>query len=152
MDLVTLLKPLERLEQEMGKLYEWYAELFAADQEASGVFFRLALEEQRHARMVDHVRRLVRQNNALSTSVEADLSDVDDVLDRLARIRSAKGPLEVATAVRLAIELEQNAAEAHYRHVIAESIPEVSKLLQALTRDDRTHQARLEKLAMARGL
>lgn len=152
MDLLALLKPLEQLERRMGELYDWYADLFASDKEASGIFFRLALEEQRHARMIDHVRRLARQNAGLASAVDADLATVHEALDRVRRIRASDAPLDLAIAVRLAIELEQTAAEAHYRQVIADTNPDLGQLLHALSRDDRSHQSMLEKLAIARGL
>lgn len=152
MEIQALLRPLEELEKEMQTLYEWLAETFAADREAARVFFRLAMEEKRHATMVEHLRRLARQNPRLFSAIEASLDEVARCLAACRALRSNGTPPTMAVAIQAAVDLESAAAESHYRQAVGAAVPEVAQLLQALGEADRLHGAALTRLAAARGL
>lgn len=152
MDCITLLRPLEDLELKMEACYRRLGELYGDDAEAGAVFARLAMEERKHATLVQHVRKSIRgreRNGSAGVASER----TDDVLKTLARALA----LETATftgledAVRKLLSLERAAAEAHYRGALADAYPDISSLLQVLGGDDRVHVERLEKLARSRG-
>ncbi len=150
MDLVTLLRPLEALEAAMAEMYEHLSSVFGGDPEASGVFFRLALEERRHLGMVRHARRLARTGPNAFGEVDADLAEVQRALEEAARLRAADGGTDLAGALRAALEIEVGAAEGHYRLIVAHANPEIASLLEALSGDDRRHAAALRELLAAR--
>jgi|YNPBryunderm2012_1023409.scaffolds.fasta_scaffold09824_2 rubrerythrin len=152
MEIQTLLKPLEELEREMQALYEWLAETFAADREAARVFFRLAMDEKRHATMVEHLRRLARQNPQLFPAIDASLGEVARCLVECRALRGNGSPPSLRVAIQAAVDLENAAAESHYRQAIGAAVPEITQLLQALGEADRLHGAALTRLAAARGL
>ncbi len=153
MEIQVLLRPLEEVEREMQALYEWLAETFAADREAARIFFRLAMDEKRHANMVDHIRRLARQNPTLfAGTIDASAEGMDRCLAASRTLRASSPPPPLGAALRTAMALESSAAESHYRRAVAAAVPEVSRLLQSLADADRTHQAALARLAAARGL
>lgn len=153
MEIQVLLRPLEELEREMQALYEWLAETFAADREAARIFFRLAMDEKRHATMVEHIRRLARQNPTLfAGSIDATAEAVQRCLAASRTLRANGSSPTLGAALRTAMALEGSAAESHYRQAVAAAVPEVAQLLQSLADADRTHHAALGRLAAARGL
>ncbi len=152
MEIQALLRPLEELEKGMQALYEWLAETYAADREAARVFFRLAMDEKRHAAMVEHLRRLARQNPCLFPAIDASLDEVARCLAACRALRGNGSPPSLQLAIQAAVNLENAAAESHYRQAVGAAVPEVAQLLQALGEADRLHGAALTRLAAARGL
>jgi len=45
MKILNLLSSMEKIELEMSALYEWLSSIFEDDSEASGLFFRMAMQE-----------------------------------------------------------------------------------------------------------
>lgn len=110
------------------------------------------MDERRHATMVQHLRRLARQNPELFPTIDASLDEVSQCLERCRALRGDGSPPSLATALRAAVDLESLAAEQHYRQAVAAAHPEVGPLLEALGEGDRRHSQALARLAAARGL
>lgn len=146
---VAVTRLLEELEAAMSALYEQVSRRFEADENASAVFFRLAMEERRHAGLATHARKLGRQ----ATEVMASDVEAENVKGLLSSVRAVEpSTLTLAEAVRSSLILEHNLAEGHLRMSLAAADPELGKLLGALGGEDRLHIARLEALAAARGI
>jgi rubrerythrin len=116
------------------------------------VFGRLALDERSHAGQVEYQRRLARQNPNHFARVDLDLAEIESTLAAVTRARQTEEPIDVAGAVRLALELESSAADYHFRTALAQVNPDVARLLEKLGRADRAHVERLLDLAQRRGL
>lgn len=150
MELVTLLRPLEELEAAMADLYDHLSSIFADDAQASGAFFRLAMEEKRHLGMVRHVRRLARTDPAAFGEVDANPDEVTRALEATARLRTLNGDADLTAVLRGAMDIEVGAAEGHYRLLVTHANPQIASLLEALVGDDRRHAGILRELLAAR--
>lgn len=153
MHILKVLDPIEKLESSLSDLYEWFSSLFAADAEASGLFFSMGIDETAHANMVKYQRRLVVHNSKLFESSSVDITSIEDVLSQVHGIRSGEPP-SLEAAVLLALEFEKDAAEAHYRTAITEVAPPemgLHKLLGGLAAMDARHLAAIWEFALRRG-
>ncbi len=145
----SALQVFEELENVMAELYEWYASVFAGDADAAAVFFRLAMEERNHARMVLHVRRASRQNPGAGEIDRTVIDGVAEMVEKARRFMSADAS-PLAAAIAFALELELGAAEGHLRDALKGANPEMARLLESLGADDRAHAGKLERLAADR--
>lgn len=152
MTILSLLGLLEKVELEMAALYESLSHAFEHDAEASGLFFRMAMQEKSHARLLRYGKSLVRQAPGDFANVEFDAAAIDRVL---AAIRAARGevrPPSLQDAVRRALEFEDGPVEAAHRSILVSSNPGVSDLVGRLATADEEHVAALRAFAERRGL
>jgi rubrerythrin len=145
MNVLALLRPLEELELRMADVYEHLSQQFAGDAPASSFFFKLAMEERRHAGMVQHARRLARQNSAQFEEVDADPIVVEGELEAIADLRRRAAELSLAEVLPLALAIERGAAEQHYRARLSKASGDCAKLLDALGSADKEHMSRIER-------
>ncbi len=148
----SALQVFEELENTMAELYDWYAAAYADDAEASATFFRLAMEERNHARMVLHVRRASRQNSKAGEVDRTLTEGVAAMIEKARRFMGSETPPPLPEAIEFAVALELGAAEGHLRDALKGANPEMARLLESLGADDRAHAGRLERLAAERGL
>lgn len=147
----AVLRKLGDLERSVADLYGWWAETLADDSEVASAFFRMAVEEKRHASLVDYQKRMLQQDPTLSVDVDADLGEIDAALAKVRALRAAPGRPAAADALREALALERSVAESHYRNALTQANPAVARLLSALGGEDKAHVARLEELVRRRG-
>lgn len=152
MHIDAVLRKLGELERSLADLYGSWSELFAADEEAAFVFFKMTGEEKAHAGLVDYQRKLVQNSPALSVDVQFDLTEVEAVLARAKTLRKTTVPPTVAEALGEALRIERSAAESHCRNALKLASPGVARLLDALGAEDKLHVARLADLAARRGI
>ena len=152
MHIDAVLRKLGELERSLADLYGSWSEVFAADEEAAFVFFKMKGEEKAHAGLVDYQRKLVQNSPALSVDVQLDLTEVDAALARAKALRTAAVPPTVAEALTEALRIERSAAESHCRNALKLANPGVARLLDALGGEDELHVARLADLAARRGI
>lgn len=141
------LRPLAEFERLMGDLYSWLSERFAGDTEVASTFALLAADEAAHANLVEFQRRLVRQNPREFGEVELDLGDLLATRAQVERLRARESPPTVEEALALAFELENTAAEYHFRHVLRQANPAIGELLEKLGSADKQHLSRIMQLA-----
>jgi rubrerythrin len=60
----------------------------------------------------------------------------------------SEGVFEIMDALKFAIQLENSAAEIHYRTATVQSNHDIAKLVKALTKDDKAHSEKLRSFAM----
>lgn len=145
-----MLTQLERVELEMASLYEWFSEVFAADEDASGLFFRMSLQEHSHARLLRWGRRLVVRSPAEFEEVDFDPSATGAALDSIAVFRAANPQPELGRALLFAMKIECHPAENGHREVLTASNPELNGLIQSLAVADQEHHRTLRDFAQRR--
>lgn len=151
-EMVTLLRHLEDVEQRLAKLYRLLSEKFAEDAEAAFVFYRMSLEEKSHASLVQYQSRLARQNPKLFPAVPFDLDAM--LADKVAlnKVLDRFGVLDLEAAVTTALELETAYFESHCRAATSAAVPELSRLLASLGAGDEAHIRQLIDFAGRRGI
>ncbi len=149
MNLQSLLKPLEELEESLGDLYEWFSRLFEEDEEAASLFYRMAREERSHATLIRYERRLLRQSK-LEVPTPMEQSHIREALDRI-RALSQEVPPTLEEAIRFALEIENHDAENHYRFTHGTLPASLTRLLGRLGREDLRHYRSLLDFADRRG-
>jgi hypothetical protein len=148
--ITKVLDPLEKLETKISELYEWFSSIFADDAEAASLFYRISIDETAHANLVRYQRRLAAQNSKIFGDVSLEPGAVNAALDMAASVLSGAPP-SLEEAVKIALDLEKNIAEAHYIAAIAQASPEMSRLLSSLRGFDSRHSEVFEKFAAGRG-
>ena len=152
MTILSLLGLLEKAELEMAALYEWLSHAFEHDAEASGLFFRMAMQENAHARLLRYGKSLVRQAPGHFADVELDAVAIDRLLAAIRATRSEAGPLSLENAVRRTLQFEDGPVEAAHRSILTSSNRDVSGLIRQLLAADEDHATGLRAFAERRGL
>ncbi len=139
MQILTVLSAIESIESSVAKLYEWFSDCFAADQEASGFFFRLAMQERSHATMVAFSKGLVRRSPSDFSTVDFDMALVDDLLQTVTDFRVQNPQPSLPQALDFAMAIESHAAEGIHRSMVIQSNPDVSNMINSLAKADKEH-------------
>ena len=147
MKIESAFRPLSELETALAELYGSWSETLQEDPEASFVFFKMSTEERGHAALVDYQRRFIERIPSAQREVDIDLTDIQVALDRV-RILQRRSPSGRPEAIAIAMELENSAAESHFRSAVRQADPEVRRLLDCLGGEDRQHFSRLAELAL----
>ncbi len=147
MQTLTVLSAIENIESSVAKLYEWFSECFTADREASGFFFRLAMQERSHANMVAFSKGLVRRSPNDFSSVDFDMALVDDLLQMVSNFRTQHPQPSLPQALDFSMAIENHAAEGIHRSMVIQSNPEVADMINNLAKDDREHSRLLKEYA-----
>ncbi len=139
MQILTVLSAIESIEFSVAKLYEWFSEVFSNDREASGFFFRLAMQERSHANMVAFSKGMVRRSPTEFSSIDFDMALVDDLLQKVTDFRTQHPQPSLVQALDFAMAIEGHAAEGIHRSTIIQSNPDVSNMINSLAKADKEH-------------
>ena len=139
MQILTVLSAIESIESTVAKLYEWFSECFSADSEASGFFFRLAMQERSHANMVAFSKGLVRRSPTDFSGVDFDMTLVDDLIQTISTFQKQHRQPSLEQALDFAMAIESHGAEGIHRSMIIQSNPEIASMVNALAKADREH-------------
>jgi rubrerythrin len=152
MELVTALRPLEFVEQELAEIYEALGVRFQDDEEASRVFARLSFEEKSHAGEIQFLRRLSRQNPAEYAEINLELPTLLTEIDALQEFHGRVADVSLEDALHFAVRAERGLAETHARSARSQAHPVVSNKLSELSEADRKHLGRIYTFATSRGI
>lgn len=147
MRLSLLLKKTAELEEAVAGLYGWYAQLFEAVPNAGEFFRSMEREEMAHRNKVEFQKRIVDQNPGEFKDCPTDGSDIQVAISLIEQ-HVQEGVFEIGDALKFAIQLENNNAEIHYRTAMTQSNPDIARLVEALTKDDKDHCEKLRCFAM----
>jgi rubrerythrin len=150
--ILNLLGQLEKVELEMAALYDRLSRHFEHDAEASGLFFRMAMQERSHAGLVRYGKSLVHQAPGDFAEVDFDVSGIDRLLVSIRASMDGGPPASLQEALTLALSLEDSPAEAAHRSILIGSNPGVTQLIRSLAASDEEHVAGLRAFARRRGL
>jgi rubrerythrin len=151
MNLQSLFTALENLESNVAALYKLYSEFYATDPEAAQLFYKLALDEKSHVNVIQYEKRLYKQNPKLFREVDLDMEEIRQACELVKVLRSAREAPALKQAVRSALEVEDSAAEHHFRLALREFNPEVARVLMSMGTADKQHGDTLRAFAQARG-
>ena len=145
-----VLSRLERVEEKMAEFYEWLSEVFDGDDEASGLFCRMSLQEKSHSRLLNYGRKLVFRSPDNFAEVDFNVQPVDDLLESVDEFRETTSSPSLADALFFAMKVECHPAENSHREVLAVSNPEIAQMIRNLAIADEEHHRTLEAFAQAR--
>ncbi len=152
MKILALLSSLEKTELEMSALYEWLSAVFESDSEASGLFFRMAMQEKSHANLIRYGKKLVHQAPSDFGEVDFDPAAIEDLLTAVRAARSSAAPDSLERAIELALRFEDSPAETAHRSILINSNPGVREVIQSLAAADEEHVEGLRAFAAGRGM
>lgn len=144
MTILKILDTLQQLELRVAELYRWLSDVFAADREASGVFFRLSLQEQTHANLIAFQRRVILHGGGPVAVPNIDLGGVAEVMAQVEEFRTGKPSLEEAVA--FTTSLEDSAAEQIHTRLLSKCDSPLAALMRSLAADDLRHKELLGTL------
>lgn len=146
MNILKILDTLQQLELRVAELYRWLADVFAADREASGVFFRLSLQEQTHANLIAFQRRVILHGGGPVAVPDIDLRGVAEVIARVDEFRASTPRPTLEQAVAFAVSLEEGAAEQVHSRLLRGCDSPLATLVRSLAADDLRHKELLGTL------
>jgi rubrerythrin len=150
MRIQQVLVQLERVESEMASFYEWLSEVFESDGEASGLFFRMSLQEKSHASLLKYGRKLVYRSPSEFDDVDFDETAIASLSALLAEFRTGHPKPSLAEALFFAMKIEGHPAENGHRDVLTISNPEISQMIKSLAVADEEHHQTLRAFAHQR--
>ena len=151
MNILDAFKDIERLELKLLELYLHFKRVFSDDTAASNVFEKLSVEEKSHHDLVQYQRRIVQQNQKLFEAVDVDVKEVRTVTSNVESIIKRIPPPSLREEIKIAVDIESTAAEAHYRTAMEQSNQEFSDFLKHLGTSDKEHFGLLREFAESRG-
>jgi len=150
MQVYQVLATLERIETTMAEFYEWLSEVFEADSDASGLFFRMGLQERSHASLLQYGKKLAHRAPDAFEDVDFDADEAQRLCEAVHVFREERPTPSLADALFFAMKAECHPAENSHREVLAVSNPEISKIVKSLAIADAEHHATLKTFAMGR--
>lgn len=151
MDIVTLLRGLERMEGGLARLYETYAARFADDIEFALLFQTLSHDETDHLNLVRYQQRLCDQSGERFPDIAVDGAAIEAANARIAALWDGAGAVRAEDAVRGAVACERDAAETLYRTAMLDAHPGFAAMVSALSQGTDVHVEQLTNFAARRG-
>jgi rubrerythrin len=151
MEIIAVFNDIEKLELKLLELYQYFGNLFSDDPAAADLFTELGNEEKSHSDLIQYQRKIVRKNPKLFENVDVNIKEVRDIISNVDSIINRIQLPELNEAIKIAIDFESNAAEAHYRSAMQQANQEVSDLLKHLGVLDKEHFSKLREFAKSRG-
>jgi rubrerythrin len=152
MELLTALRPLECIEEDLAEIYEELSTRFQDDEEASRVFARLSFEERTHVQEIQFLRRVARQNPLEYAGIELELPTLLAEVEAIQRFRHQVSEASLVDALVFALKSELGAAETHARAARGQAHPVLASKLSGLSEADRRHLGLIGTFAAARGV
>lgn len=149
-----LLEKCREIELLCKELYDYFAELYADDEDAVRLWSKTAAEEENHAAQFTMALRLI---NDLPCIILVDAARVESVIlqfkGMIAKVKSA--PPKLVDALGSSIKLEKYLAEFHLGCVAMFENDSYRKMFNAMMLSDNKHveslQAAYDKLTGAQG-
>ncbi|RPI25654.1 MAG: hypothetical protein EHM61_13855 [Acidobacteria bacterium] len=145
MDLGKALYLLEKVETELGLVYQHLSDTLRADPEVSKLFSELAADEESHRVAVRYQQRLVKMNPDGFKEIHLNLAGLNEILGLAERVKASRN-VSVVDAIKFAKHVETTAGEHHLKNALSAGNPEIANLLQSLGSGDKQHVATLTKL------
>lgn len=152
MNILDAFNDIERLELGLSELYLHFKESFLDDTEAAGMFEKLSDDEKSHYDLIQYQRRVVRQEQEIFNDVDIDIEGIRAVTSKVEGTMKRKPPPSLGEAIKIAIDIESTAGEAHYRTAMEQSNRDFSDFLKHLGTSDKEHSSALKEFAKSRGL
>jgi hypothetical protein len=150
-DATQLLRAVEKFEGAMSTVYERLSDRFAADKEASTLFARLAFEEKGHRSQVEYVGRLIRPIRTTLGPLQIDEERLALEIRAVERITEMADQVELSAAVVQLVQIERGAGEEAWFTALANTSPEIAKVVHGLEAGSLRHREMLQDFAQRRG-
>jgi rubrerythrin len=151
MNILDVFSDIAKLELILSDLYQYFSRIFSGDPAAQAVFMTLSEEEKTHFALVQYQRRIIRQNQKYFQDIQVNIENIRDIISHVENLISDIHPPSLERSVKIAIHIEANAAEAHYRTAMEQSNKEFSNFLNHLGVSDKEHFSKLSAFAKNRG-
>ncbi len=139
-NIYTVLRLLEDLEDSISMLYQRFSDDYAIDEATSFFFYKLSLDEIAHRDLVRYQLKLLRNARPDAyNDVDIDINIIRELIDNIEKKLNSDEKYPINRAVDIALEIESNAAEHHYKGAMKQAMPEMARLLDSLGKADKEH-------------
>lgn len=152
MDFGLALKRLEELEDEIEKLYSWFAELCGPEPSVAAIFDSLSHEEHMHGDIIRYQFRTYQRNKGSFKDVDIDTDSLTALAGKIREIRTTRKITTSEEALEAAYKIENSASEHYYVLAGTQSNPEMKNVLKAMASSSNEHHGRLAKFFISTGL
>ncbi len=139
MQVLAVLSEISRLEAEVGDFYAWLSDVFSADVEAAGFFYRLSMQERSHVNLVSFAKKLVHRSPQDFAAIDLDLGCIDELRTMIGAFRKHNPKPPLADVLEMAMKLETHHAERVLRSAVIQSNPRIADLVNSLAMADSEH-------------
>ncbi len=138
-----LLEKCREIELLCKQLYDYFAELYAGDEDAVRLWCKTAMEEQNHA---DQFTLALKLRKGMSCMVVADSTRVDSIIKQLGAVISKvrAEPPKLVDALNSSIRLEKYLVDFHLSCVVMFEEDSFKKMFNAMMASDQEHIASLQ--------
>jgi rubrerythrin len=150
MNILDAFNHIEGLELRLAKLYLHFKGSFLDDAEAADMFEKLSYDEKSHYDLVQYQRRIVRREQEIFKDVDIDVREIRAIASMIDSAVKRNPPFSLGEAVKIALDIESTAGEAHYRTAMEQSNRELSDFLRHLGTSDNEHFSTLQEFAKSR--
>lgn len=141
----AFLSECRKIEETAGRIYHLLAEEPAYAERVREVFRQLGQDERAHARNIDLVLQAGdHQLDAYPTLAWEKLGEAADLAAQLLR-RAERGGMDEETALRTAVDLEQEFVRVHVQNAVNLSNRKLAALFDQLSKEDEQHVDRLRQ-------
>lgn len=141
----VLLEKCIKIELLCKELYEYFAELYANDDDAVRLWRKTAIEEQNHA---DQFTLALKLRKGMQCMVVADTARVESVINSLQVVidKVKAEPPELKDALYSSIKLEKYLSEFHLTCVVMFEVDSHRKMFNAMMLSDQEHIGTLQEM------
>ncbi|PLX95200.1 MAG: hypothetical protein C0621_04250 [Desulfuromonas sp.] len=149
MSIPKVLASCMKIEQSIGQIYQYLADLFAKEAAFHQLFSRLAADEQDHALQIKLAGNL--QRETVVTGLHLDETKVEELLSQVREmVASLRGtPPTAAEALQMALRLEEEFCQTHLLAAADIRDEKLASMFRALARADKDHLGQLQKFCVA---
>jgi len=141
MELEKALSIIEKFESHLSQTYEILKSRFADDSEASGLFYRLSINEQSHCDTVRYQQRVARNSDLLQAPVQMDMDAINQAMDTVQYLTTASLPLD--ETLKHCLSIENNPSATYFLSIMEQVSQEIAPLLKNMINLYREHYADL---------
>lgn len=147
MEILKALDHLGDVETAAADFYDFLAKHFENEHEASGLFYRMAIQEKNHKNLIRFCKRMVYRDSASYQQIDFDIDLVKDFLQEIRNFKKSHPSPDLKQALHFALDLESHAVERIHSSLMAESNPRIRSLMEQLAEEDSRHAQQLESFA-----
>lgn len=147
MEILKALDHLGDVETAAADFYDFLAKQFAHHREASGLFYRMSIQERNHRNLIRFCKRMVSRDSASYHKVDFDVELVSAFLKEVRNFKKLHPSPDLKQAIEFALSLESHAVEGLHSSLMADSNPRMRSLMEQLAEEDSRHVQQLESFA-----
>lgn len=151
LDLISILRNYQDLENDLSKFYLWLSDIFSTDEEVSRFFSKLYMEEEQHKNIVSYQMKLVRANPIHFRNKTINGALVKKTREVLNDLMSKSNNINLELALKQALILEACTMESYFSCVFNSLSKELETLVKNMQKESLSHFEKIKGFMKKKG-